>query len=249
MIRLEDIWKTFVMGEQTLHALKSLNESIAAGEYIAIMGPSGSGKSTLLNIIGCLDQPTQGKYFLRDRAIEELEAGELAQIRLHEIGFVFQAFHLIPRLTALENIELPMTLASIPRSERRDRAIEALRAMELEDRAEHRPSELSGGQKQRVAIGRAIALGPKILLADEPTGNLDTRSGSQILEILESLRDQGMTLAVVTHDPVVAQRSDRVLLLRDGEIVGRIPGSEIATFDPQSISTKSSHIPDREPHP
>ena len=173
MIRLEDIWKTFVMGGQTLHALKSLNETIAAGEYISIMGPSGSGKSTLLNVIGCLDQPTRGRYFLHDRAIDELTPNELAPIRLQEIGFVFQSFHLVPRLTALENIELPMTLASLPRPERRERAIEALRAMELEDWANHRPSELSGGQKQRVAIARAIALEPKMLLADEPTGNLD----------------------------------------------------------------------------
>jgi putative ABC transport system ATP-binding protein len=239
MIRLENIWKTFVMGEQPVHALRAINESIAAGEYISIMGPSGSGKSTLLNILGCLDQPSQGKFHLGDRAIDELNPGELAQIRLHEIGFVFQSFHLVPRLSALENIELPMTLASIPRPERRERALEALRAMELEDRADHRPAELSGGQKQRVAIGRAISLKPKILLADEPTGNLDTQSGDQILDILESLCEKGMTLAVVTHDPSVAQRSDRVLILRDGEIVGRTPGAEIAGFDPQTIAPHS----------
>jgi putative ABC transport system ATP-binding protein len=243
MIRLEDIWKTFVMGEQELHALRGLDESIAAGEYISIMGPSGSGKSTLLNILGCLDQPTRGRYFLGDRAIDKLDPGELAQIRLHEIGFVFQSFHLVPRLSALENIELPMTLAGIPRSERRERALEALRAMGLAGHADHRPAELSGGQKQRVAIGRAISLEPKILLADEPTGNLDTQSGDQILETLESLCDKGMTLAVVTHDPNVAQRSGRVLILRDGSIVGRIPGSEIIAFDPRSISVNPGPAP------
>jgi putative ABC transport system ATP-binding protein len=236
MIRLESIWKTFTMGDQSLHALRNVDETIASGEHVAIMGPSGSGKSTLLNILGCLDQPSRGKYFFDDRAIDQLGANELAEIRLHKIGFIFQSFHLVPRLTALENIELPMTLAKISRAERRERARETLRVMGLLDRADHRPAELSGGQKQRVAIGRAISLEPQILLADEPTGNLDTESGNQILEILEGLCAKGMTLAVVTHDPRVARRSDRVLLLRDGEIVRRIPGSEIADFDPQSLS-------------
>lgn len=243
MIRLENIWKTFVMGEETLHALKAITETISAGEHIAIMGPSGSGKSTLLNILGCLDRPSQGTYFFEEREVDILDPDELARIRLHKIGFIFQSFHLVPRLDALANIELPMTLAELPRTERQKRALEALRSVGLEAWANHRPSELSGGQKQRVAIARAIAMQPRMILADEPTGNLDTQSGEQILAILEELRQQGITLAVVTHDPAVAKRADRILALRDGEIVQRISASEFTEASAITISGKSGALP------
>ena len=220
------------MGEQSLHALKAVTETFSAGAHVAIMGPSGSGKSTLLNILGCLDKPSRGQYFFDDRAIEALEPDELAQLRLNEIGFVFQSFHLVPRLDAAANIELPMTLAGISRKERSDRAREALESVGLGDRAGHRPAELSGGQKQRVAIARAISMQPRLLLADEPTGNLDTHSGDQILDMLQELNQKGITLAVVTHDPEVARRADRVLEMRDGEIVRRISAAEVSDANP-----------------
>jgi len=220
------------MGDQSLHALEAVTETISAAEHVAIIGPSGSGKSTLLNILGCLDKPTRGQYFFDDRAIEALEPDELAQLRLNEIGFVFQSFHLVPRLDAAANIELPMTLAGISRKERSDRAREALESVGLGDRAGHRPAELSGGQKQRVAIARAISMQPRLLLADEPTGNLDTHSGDQILDMLQELNQKGITLAVVTHDPEVARRADRVLEMRDGEIVRRISAAEVSDANP-----------------
>ncbi len=220
------------MGEQTLHALKAVTETFSAGEYVAIIGPSGSGKSTLLNILGCLDIPTRGQYFFDGRAVEGLDPDELAQLRLNEIGFIFQAFHLVPRLDAIANIELPMTLAGVARAERRERAHKVLESVGLGDRANHRPAELSGGQKQRVAIARAISMQPRLLLADEPTGNLDTHSGSQILGLLEELNQKGITLAVVTHDPEVARRADRILEMRDGEIVRRLLAAEIRAANP-----------------
>ena len=220
------------MGEQSLHALEAVTETLLAGEHVAIIGPSGSGKSTLLNVLGCLDKPTRGQYFFDDRAIESLEPDELAQLRLNEIGFVFQAFHLVPRLDAAANIELPMTLAGISRKERSERAREALESVGLGDRAKHRPAELSGGQKQRVAIARAISMQPRLLLADEPTGNLDTHSGEQILDMLQELNEKGITIAVVTHDPEVARRAHRVLEMRDGEIVRRISAAEVSDANP-----------------
>jgi len=220
------------MGEQTLHALKAVTEEISAGEHVAIIGPSGSGKSTLLNILGCLDKPSRGQYFFDGRAIEALDPDELAQLRLNQVGFIFQSFHLVPRLDALANIELPMTLAGIARTERLERAREALESVGLGDRASHRPAELSGGQKQRVAIARATSMRPRLLLADEPTGNLDTQSGEQILEMLEELNQKGITLAVVTHDPEVARRADRILEMRDGEIVRRISAAEVSDANP-----------------
>jgi putative ABC transport system ATP-binding protein len=232
VIRLSDIWRTFVMGEQTLHALKAVTEEVSAGEHVAIIGPSGSGKSTLLNILGCLDKPSRGQYFFDGRAIEALDPDELAQLRLNEVGFIFQSFHLVPRLDALANIELPMTFAGIARTERLERAREALESVGLGDRASHRPAELSGGQKQRVAIARATSMQPRLLLADEPTGNLDTQSGEQILEMLEELNQKGITLAVVTHDPEVARRADRILEMRDGEIVRRISTAEVSDANP-----------------
>lgn len=227
MIRIEHIWKTFTMGEQVLHALRDVSETITNGEHVAIMGPSGSGKSTLLNILGCLDRPTQGAYYLNENRVENLSEADLAQIRLREIGFIFQSFHLIPRLDALGNVELPMTLGGVGRDERRERALHALRAVGLDDRAKHRPAELSGGQKQRVAIARATVMEPRILLADEPTGNLDSNSGRQVLDLLENLNHNGITLIVVTHDPNVARRAQRTIVLRDGMILRRLPASEI----------------------
>jgi len=220
------------MGDQTLHALKAVTETIPAGEHVAIIGPSGSGKSTLLNILGCLDKPSRGRYFFEDRAVEGLEPDELAALRLNKIGFVFQSFHLVPRLDATANVELPMTLAGIARAERKERARAALESVGLGDRAGHRPAELSGGQKQRVAIARAISMRPSLLLADEPTGNLDTQSGEQILDMLDDLNDQGITLAVVTHDPEVARRANRVLEMRDGEIVRRLTSAEVSDSNP-----------------
>ncbi len=220
------------MGEQTLHALEAVTETFSAGEHVSIIGPSGSGKSTLLNILGCLDKPTRGQYFFDGRAVEGLDPDELAQLRLNEIGFIFQSFHLVPRLDAIANIELPMTLAGIARAERRERAREVLESIGLGNWAGHRPAELSGGQKQRVAIARAISMQPRLMLADEPTGNLDTRSGAQVLDLLEELNRKGITLVVVTHDPEVARRGDRILEMRDGEIVRRLSAAEISAANP-----------------
>ena len=227
MIRLEDVWRTYEMGGEELHALRAVSEDIADGEHVAIMGPSGSGKSTLLNIVGCLDSPTRGHYQLDGREVASLDSDELAHVRLNRIGFIFQSFHLVPRLSALENVELPMVFAGIPIAERRKRAGAALEAVGLSPWARHRPSELSGGQKQRVAISRATIMNPDLLLADEPTGNLDTRSGAQVLSLLDHLNEQGKTLLVVTHDPNVARRADRVLVLRDGEIIRRVEAKNV----------------------
>ena len=227
MIRVDDVWRTYRMGDEDLHALRAVSEEIADGEHVAIMGPSGSGKSTLLNIIGCLDSPTSGRYQLGGREVASLGSDELAELRLNRIGFIFQSFHLVPRLSALENVELPMVFAGIPLAERRRRAEAALDTVGLSPWAGHRPSELSGGQKQRVAISRATIMGPDLLLADEPTGNLDTRSGTQVLNLLDQLNDEGKTLLVVTHNPSVARRADRVLVLHDGEIIRRVEGSSV----------------------
>ncbi|MEE8368535.1 MAG: ABC transporter ATP-binding protein [Thermoanaerobaculia bacterium] len=228
MIRLDNIHRTFQVGTQEVRALVDVTEEIAAGEHVAIMGPSGSGKSTLLNLIGCLDKPTLGSYSLNGREIATLSESELTAIRRHEIGFVFQFFHLVPRLTAVGNIELPMVFAGIPRRERRQRASQALDAVGLSDRAEHRPDQLSGGERQRVALARSTVMNPTILLADEPTGNLDSKSGGVVLDLLGQMNAAGLTLIVVTHDPIVAQRADRVLLLQDGRIRKRVKSSAIA---------------------
>jgi len=229
MIRLEGIGKIYLVGEQSIYALREVTEEIAAGDHVALMGPSGSGKSTLLNIIGCLDQPSYGSYAFEGQPIADLGQNELAQLRLQGIGFVFQAFHLVPRLTALENVALPMMFAGIPAAERNERATAALAAVGIADWAQHKPNELSGGQKQRVAIARATIMRPRLLLADEPTGNLDTHSGHQIMELLQELNRGGMTVITVTHDPEIARAAHRVLLLRDGVIVRRVPVTEIAT--------------------
>ncbi len=227
MIRLEGITRTFFVGGQAVHALAGVDEHIQAGEHVAIMGTSGSGKSTLLNILGCLDRPTSGTYHLDGNEVSRLDEDELTQVRRHLIGFVFQSYHLVPRLTAAENVELPMIFAEIPRADRRKKVGDALAAVGLTDRAGHRPDQLSGGQRQRVALARATAMGPRILLADEPTGNLDSHSGAQVLELLEGLNREGLTLVVVTHDPNVARRAKRAIILEDGRIVRRLASKEI----------------------
>jgi putative ABC transport system ATP-binding protein len=227
VIELAGISRTFDMGGRPVHALVEVEETIAAGEHVAVMGPSGSGKSTLLNIIGCLDRHTAGSYRFDGREVGGLDESELTQIRRHKIGFVFQFFHLVPRLTALENVEVPMIFAGVPRAERRERAERALAAVGLAERAQHRPDQLSGGERQRAALARATVMGPRLLLADEPTGNLDTASGAQVLELLEGMNAEGITLVVVTHDPKVARRAGRVLVLVDGRIARRLAGREV----------------------
>jgi putative ABC transport system ATP-binding protein len=228
VIELEGLARTFEIGGEPVHALVGVDERIAAGEHVAIMGPSGSGKSTLLHLIGCLDRPTAGSYRFEGREVAELPEPELDALRQERFGFVFQAFHLVPRLDALGNVELPMVFAGVPRAERRQRARSALEEVGLTARADHRPSELSGGERQRLAIARALAMRPRVLLADEPTGNLDSRSGNVVLDLLDRLNDQGLTVIVVTHDPRVAHRADRVLILSDGAIVRRARRDELA---------------------
>jgi putative ABC transport system ATP-binding protein len=227
MIELSGISRTFDMGGRPVRALVDVHEVVAAGEHLAVMGPSGSGKSTLLHILGCLDRPSAGSYRLEGREVAGLGDDELTRVRRHEIGFVFQFFHLVPRLTALENVELPMLFAGLARAERRRRAERALSAVGLAERAQHRPDQLSGGERQRVALARATVMGPRLLLADEPTGNLDSASGSQVLDVLEGMNASGLTLIVVTHDPKVARRAGRVLVLADGRIVRRLSGAEV----------------------
>ncbi len=228
MIRLQGISRTFDVGGEPVHALVEVTEAVAAGEHVAIMGPSGSGKSTLLNVIGCLDRADAGVYELLGRDVSRLDESELTLVRRHTIGFVFQFFHLVPRLTALENVELPMVFAGLPAAERRERAQARLGAVGLATRASHRPDQLSGGERQRAALARATVLDPKVLLADEPTGNLDSASGRQILDILQRMNGDGLTLLVVTHDPAVARRAGRVLVLQDGRIVHRGDGAHVA---------------------
>lgn len=219
MIELSDICRTFQMGDQLIHALNQINIKITSGEYVSIMGPSGSGKSTLLNVIGLLDRPNKGQYLLDGSDVTNLSESEQARVRRDKIGFVFQSFHLIPRLTAAENIELPLTLAGITPSERKLRVKAALLSFNLVERAQHRPAELSGGQRQRVAIARATILRPTALLADEPTGNLDHRIGSEVIALLENLHHSGTTLIIVTHDRELGSRAHRQIAMRDGSIV------------------------------
>jgi putative ABC transport system ATP-binding protein len=229
VIRLEGVSRTYLLGHEPVHALVDITEHIEPGEHVAIMGPSGSGKSTLLNVVGCLDRPDQGTYWLNGREVGQLSDDELTDVRRHTIGFVFQSFHLVPRLTAAENVELPMLFAGLSRSERRQRVAAALGEVGLADRAGHRPNELSGGERQRVALARATIMDPRLLLADEPTGNLDTASGRQILDLLDRMNDEGITLVVVTHDPNVARRADRIIVLVDGRIARRVQGTEVAS--------------------
>ena len=218
VIRTEGLTKTYQLGDQEVHALCGVNITIQSNEYVAIMGPSGSGKSTLMNLIGCLDSPTSGKYWLRERLVSELSDDELARVRNHDIGFVFQTFHLLPRSTALGNVELPLTYRGVPPEERRERAANALRQVELAERMDHRPNQLSGGQRQRVAIARALVSEPAILLADEPTGNLDSRTGVEIMKLFERLHAEGQTVILVTHDHEVAEHAHRIIHIRDGEV-------------------------------
>jgi putative ABC transport system ATP-binding protein len=238
VIRLDALWRTYTMGDHVLHALRDVSEVFEDGEHVAIIGPSGSGKSTLLNIIGCLDSPSRGRLLIDGDDVATLDDEALAEVRLRRIGFVFQAFHLVPRLSARENVELPMVFGGVPVAERHARAEHALEAVGLADRMRHRPNELSGGQKQRVAIARAIVMNPGLLLCDEPTGNLDSASGAQVLELLHDLNAQGRMLIVVTHDPAVARRADRVIVMRDGRVARRINGSAAldlsAVFDEEA---------------
>ncbi|MGE5172479.1 MAG: ABC transporter ATP-binding protein [Betaproteobacteria bacterium] len=220
MIRLSNITKTYRMGEVDITVLSDVSLSVKKGELIAIMGPSGSGKSTLMNIIGCLDRPTSGVYRFENREIDTMTDDELASVRNSKIGFVFQTFNLLPRFSALKNVEVPLIYSGVPASARRDRAIPLLERVGLADRLHHRPTELSGGQQQRVAIARALVNNPPLLLADEPTGNLDSRSGEEILNIITGLNKQGVTVIIVTHDQNVSARCKRIINLKDGKIVG-----------------------------
>jgi putative ABC transport system ATP-binding protein len=218
VIRTYDLWKTYVMGDQEIHAVSGVDIEIKRGEYVAIMGPSGSGKSTLMNLIGCLDTPTKGQYFINGNLVSEMTDDELARIRNKEIGFVFQTFNLLPRATALHNVELPLIYAGMSATDRLARAKQAMRQVDLEQRMEHKPNELSGGQRQRVAVARALVNNPSILLADEPTGNLDTATGNEIMGLFERLHQQGNTIILVTHEHDIAQHAWRVIHIRDGKI-------------------------------
>lgn len=218
VIEARGLWKSYVMGGEEIHALAGVDVTVERGEYVAIMGPSGSGKSTLMNVIGCLDTPTKGSYRLNGREVSTMEDDELAMVRNREIGFVFQTFQLLPRAPAIRNVELPLVYRGLRAQERHERARKALQRVDLGNRLEHRPNELSGGQRQRVAIARALVSEPSILLADEPTGNLDTATGGEILTLFDELHAQGHTLIVVTHEKEVADRARRALHLRDGRV-------------------------------
>jgi putative ABC transport system ATP-binding protein len=218
LIETRDLWKTYVMGSEEIHALRGVSIAIERGEYVAIMGPSGSGKSTLMNLIGCLDTPSKGTYLLNGKEVSQMNDNELARIRNEEIGFVFQTFNLLPRATALHNVELPLVYAGVPSRERQDRARTALQKVELAERMTHRPNELSGGQRQRVAIARALVNNPSILLADEPTGNLDSKTGAEIMALFARLHQAGNTIVLVTHEADVAAFAHRTISIRDGQV-------------------------------
>ena len=218
LISMRNIWKTYQMGSEELHALKGVSFEVEKGEYVAIIGPSGSGKSTLMNLIGCLDSPSKGEYWINGQEVAKMTDDELARIRNKEIGFVFQTFNLLSRATALHNVELPLIYAGIGTAERNEKARKTLESVELGDRVTHKPNELSGGQRQRVAIARALVNNPSILLADEPTGALDSKTSVEIMHLFEKLHSDGNTIILVTHEPDIAERAHRVITIRDGEI-------------------------------
>jgi putative ABC transport system ATP-binding protein len=221
VIELQNLWRTYHVGDSEVHALREVSLTISEGDFLAVVGPSGSGKSTLLNVLGCLDRPTSGSYRFRGRDVGALSELERSRLRQSDIGFIFQFFHLLPRLTALGNVELPMLFAGVPRAERRERAERALAAVGLSPRARHRPDELSGGQRQRVAIARAVVMEPDLVLADEPTGNLDRASALEVMDLLEDMNRKGQTLVLVTHDPEIAARARSEVRMDDGAIVER----------------------------
>ena len=239
VIRLTNISRRYQMGSETIHALREVSLDIARGEYVAIMGPSGSGKSTLMNLIGCLDTPTSGQYELNGVHVSEMDDNQLAEVRNREIGFIFQTFNLLPRSDALRNVELPLIYAGMPSHERRQVALDALRHVGLENRIHHKPNELSGGQRQRVAVARALVNKPSILLADEPTGNLDTKTGNEILGLFEELSRKGNTLIVVTHEEDVARHARRIVRIRDGLIASdeRGEGRNTGLNEPSVVAT------------
>ena len=218
ILELKGIYKNYQQGKMDVPVLKNVDFSMEEGEYVAIMGPSGSGKTTLMNIIGCLDQPTSGEFYLDGQSISTCTENEMSDIRLNKIGFVFQSFHLLPRQSALSNVEMPLNYAHVPRKERKARALKALERVGLADRVDFRPNQLSGGQMQRVAIARAIVNNPRLLLADEPTGALDSKSGEQIMELFHRLNEEGVSVLMITHDPEIAAHAKRIVMIRDGEL-------------------------------
>jgi putative ABC transport system ATP-binding protein len=232
LIETRDLWKTYQMGDEQIHALRGVSIQIERGEYVAIMGPSGSGKSTLMNLIGCLDTPSQGVYLLNNKEVSQMTDNELARVRNEEIGFVFQTFNLLPRATALHNVELPLVYAGVSKKDRLERAKMAIDKVELTARMNHKPNELSGGQRQRVAIARALVNNPSILLADEPTGNLDSKTGVEIMALFARLHESGNTIIVVTHEADIASYAHRVIAIRDGQVerdVRQVPHASAAT--------------------
>lgn len=218
ILELKNIYKEYIQGKMSVPVLKNVDFSMEEGEYVAIMGPSGSGKTTLMNIIGCLDQPTQGQFFLDGEDVSKCTENQMSDIRLRKIGFVFQSFHLLPRQSALTNVELPLNYAKVPKKERRERAFQALERVGLANRVDFLPNQLSGGQMQRVAIARAIVNNPKLLLADEPTGALDSKSGAQVMELFQKLNDEGVSVLMITHDAEIAAHAKRMVMIRDGEV-------------------------------